>query len=85
MNIKRFGGGAGLYGIVIELMDVFSFAVCFTFFGCCDSHVLFSKAVAIQSVCQNSVNNYDAVLHSCFSDCSLLLLYAAFMFSLVGL
>lgn len=70
---------AGLYGIVTELMDVVSFAACFSYFGCCDSHVLFSKAVAIQSVCQNWACNYDAVLHcftiSCFSDCSLLLLY----------
>lgn len=36
--------------MVTELMDVVSFAACFSFFGCCDSHVLFSKAVAKQSV-----------------------------------
>lgn len=78
--------GAGLYRIVTELMDVVSFAVCFTFFGCCDSHILFSKVVAIQSVCQNRAYNYDAVLHCFiilyFSGCSLLLLYE-FSYSLL--
>lgn len=54
--------GAGLYRIVTELIHMVSFAVCFTFFGCCDSHVLFFKAVALQSVRQNWAYNKDAEL-----------------------
>ena len=45
--------GAGLGGIVTVLMDVVGSAACFTFIGCCDSHVLFSKAVVTQPVCQS--------------------------------
>lgn len=66
----------------------FSFSFVLVFFG--GGTVLFSKAVAIQSVCQNWAYNYFAVLHcftiSCFSDSSLLSAAALwiFIFSLVG-